>query len=95
MGGRRANVAAESGAYREDGLDSVVDERARCGGGQAAIEIERDDLHPLAEATAVVQLGRGMERTCGRIEDERVPCHALAHAGPGADDIERRGLQPR
>ena len=92
---RRADLTSRAGAHPEHGLDAVVDEGVGCDRDERAVGRERSDGHGLTRHSESVHLGGRSNRAGRRIEDRRVPCHALAHARARADHHERGGLQAR
>ena len=80
----------------EDRLHAVVDERRRRGDLEPAVARSRDTTctHSPADP-APVQLGGGDQLAGGRVEDSVSQATHLPIDGPGADDVQRGGLQAR
>ena len=93
MGDGGADLAARTGAHTEDRLDAVVDERRRAAPLQPAVGAQRHDHDVLAGAAPLVDLGGGAHRARGRVDDRRVPSHALPHRRTRTNDDEVGRLQ--
>ena len=90
-----ADTATGAGFNEVHRLDAVVEHRA-CGRfHQRCIVAQREQRHIELQHGSVEDLGGGAHGTRTGVDDGRVPRHALAHRGSGADDVEGAGLEAR
>jgi hypothetical protein len=87
--------APRRGADAEHRLAAVLDARADGELRLATVPIEAAHRQAPGGGGAIGEPARRHDLAGRQVDHRRVPRDALAHGGTGADDVERRGLQPR